>query len=122
LFNQKLATQQHLRCTSHKKAARERLSFYQKIVEIDNVISNNVITVYPNPVLDNLNLNFYATKAQYLNVQLVDLSGRVVISDVFTASSGANRFEVETRDLASGSYILRVTEQNGKIHNLKISK
>jgi hypothetical protein len=98
------------------------ISFYQRIVEIDNVISNNVITVYPNPVLDNLNLNFYATKAQYLNVQLVDLSGRVVISNVFTASSGSNRFEVETRDLASGSYILRVAEQNGKIHNLKISK
>ena len=98
------------------------ISFYQRIVEIDNVISNNVITVYPNPVLDNLNLNFYATKAQYLNVQLVDLSGRVVISNVFTASSGSNRFEVETRDLASGSYMLRVAEQNGKIHNLKISK
>jgi hypothetical protein len=98
------------------------ISFYQRIVEIDNVISNNVITVYPNPVLDNLNLNFYATKAQYLNVQLVDLSGRVVISNVFTASSGSNRFEVETRDLASGSYILRVAEQNGIIHNLKISK
>lgn len=69
------------------------------------------LRAYPNPVADNLNIEFYAERALDLNIQLVDLAGRVVFAEFETAIAGNNRIALNPLDLNSGIYLLEIHSQ-----------
>ena len=71
-------------------------------------ISDATVQVYPNPVLQDLNLRLGAILQQY-RLELTDLSGRMIFSQTFSASGNytingiRNRFSV-----MPGMYLLRL--------------
>ena len=75
-----------------------------------DVLSNALISLYPNPVIDHIyidivgNLNFEAT--------LIDLNGKIL-------QSSANKTALDVRSLASGVYLLKIQDLDSNQHLIK---
>jgi hypothetical protein len=69
------------------------------------------LNLYPNPVIDAVQLDYYLQKQGLVTIDLMDVSGRIV-KELFNASqsSGAHHdsFPID-KNLASGIYLLKLT-------------
>ncbi|HNB80992.1 MAG TPA: T9SS type A sorting domain-containing protein [Chitinophagaceae bacterium] len=67
---------------------------------------------YPNPVQDVLHILFVSeTDGNPLDVQLCDVSGRMLYTKTLMAKAGANAFTIDMRSLSSGTYFLKYQDQ-----------
>jgi Secretion system C-terminal sorting domain/Right handed beta helix region len=69
-------------------------------------------TVYPNPVINDLSILFNMQKNAPISIELIDLSGRVLISRRQEVAKGAQRIMIKgfkQKGMASGIYLLKVT-------------
>ncbi|MFC4230849.1 SdrD B-like domain-containing protein [Parasediminibacterium paludis] len=83
------------------------------------------VSVYPNPVMDVIQVSFRAASSTPTTVKIMDLAGRVLqVQTVTPVSSGANVIAtLDTRGLQSGSYIVYISDvQNGFIATKAILK
>ncbi|MFM7496761.1 MAG: T9SS type A sorting domain-containing protein, partial [Bacteroidota bacterium] len=72
------------------------------------------LSVYPNPVVQNLGIRLPLQSASRLQVEILDAMGRVVLSQSFEATAGVFAKEVSVDGLAKGQYMLRVSEQGAE--------
>lgn len=77
--------------------------------------------VYPNPAQDNTTVEFSLEDREQINVELVDMTGRVV-QQVYTGelASGVHRFPVQTAELSAGIYLVRLLTDEGKYLTRKL--
>lgn len=68
----------------------------------------NGLSVYPNPVDDELSVQFSLNTSQRTIVQLRDVSGKLASKSVIHANEGVNLVLLDTRGLASGMYFLNL--------------
>ncbi len=92
---------------------------FKNAIFIETVLTNNTFTfskviVYPNPVKDILNLSF---DKEITNVSILTLLGQEVLNKDINANEGT----IDTSNLASGTYLVKVTSNDG-IKTLKIIK
>jgi len=76
---------------------------------------------WPNPVSDQLNLNFRSTAKGAFVLQVVDVNGRVLRSTRAGFAYGDNRIQVSTEELPAGLYLLRM-EQGGNVRSIRFVK
>ena len=78
---------------------------------------NNVVTVdetemlnvYPNPVKDNAQININLDNDGTVSYVIYDLSGRLIINqDLGTYVKGMHTLNINTNELSTGSYIIRI--------------
>lgn len=72
-------------------------------LSVKDIKSNNTFSVFPNPTADFLNIS---TKAKVDNVQVFDMSGKMVKA---TLSNN----QVDVRNLAKGSYVVKIETAEG---------
>ncbi|HZG01016.1 MAG TPA: T9SS type A sorting domain-containing protein, partial [Chitinophagales bacterium] len=122
------------RYTDHQPFAG--VNYYRlKAVDLDETFSySNVIAitrpwigndgfVFPNPASDILHLQTNAAAAHVTRVEIVDLLGRVLMTDEVPMAKGLNTALFSTQRLAQGVYILRVTgETNAPAREYKFVK
>ncbi len=77
-------------------------------------IGASALSVYPNPVVQQLGIRLPLQSSARLNVEVLDAMGRVVLNSVFEANSGVFAQQVAVDGLAKGQYMLRVLEQNAQ--------
>lgn len=84
------------------------------IVDHQNSISSKEsVSLYPNPTQNNLNLRFYLAKAELINLQVFDIKGHLVFNlNSKLYSKGINELEINTRNLKSGLYLIRLFGNN----------
>ena len=70
------------------------------------------IAHFPNPVTDNLNLNFYNYEIGELNMSIYDYSGRILMKRNISVESGKSIVDLTT--LPSGSFLIGL--KNDKIN------
>ena len=71
---------------------------------------NNMVTVYPNPTSDILNIEYLMNQDGTFTAELVNLTGVVVVkTDRITSKTGMNKATMNLRDLPNGAYMLKVT-------------
>jgi hypothetical protein len=68
------------------------------------------LTIYPNPTTDVLNIQFKADKAQILDFELFDLTGRRVYNYTLSAKEGNNHLFFHTEQFAAGLYTLKMMQ------------
>ncbi|MEI6851989.1 MAG: M4 family metallopeptidase [Bacteroidota bacterium] len=90
-------------------------------VGVESFPINDYISVYPNPVTDLLSVNYYADKAQDIQLQLLDLQGKVIQSKNEKALNGQNQYRLDMHSLPSGIYFIRIATEIG-VYNNKIVK
>jgi hypothetical protein len=72
-----------------------------------NEVTFEEVSIFPNPASEVLNVTFDTDAAEY-SVAILDLQGRAIASQ-----SGSNNVSFPVADLASGSYIVKISSENG---------
>ena len=78
----------------------------------DQTLSN--ITLYPNPVQDELSIEYVATMASELTVSIVDMAGKQIQAHRIQSNVGQNIIMMDTKELAAGKYTLLLQGNSGK--------
>jgi subtilisin family serine protease len=68
--------------------------------------SNTELSIYPNPVQDQLNISFQSISSESVHIQILDMQGRILLQKNFAPNSPI--FEFSTESLAQGFYLLRI--------------
>jgi hypothetical protein len=94
------------------------IGFNEPLVSIEPFVSTNVeVSIFPNPAEDRVNVSVSdAHNVNRLTIQVVDITGRVVVDQVSTLNNTSFNLE----GLESGIYLIRVTENNEMIHSSKL--
>ncbi len=87
--------------------------------------SSTGLTTINNPITDftaclnrtnrSLDLNFYANGNEHTQVQLLDITGRVLLSQPLAVTAGFNKQEVQAGQLAGGVYVVRLVTEGGSV-------
>jgi Flp pilus assembly protein TadG len=70
------------------------------------------MTVSPNPTTGVINVNYTAKKGN-TQINVLDLAGRVVMTQNTTSVEGANNTQLDMSKLAKGAYMLSVQSTQG---------
>ncbi|MEZ5069101.1 MAG: T9SS type A sorting domain-containing protein [Bacteroidia bacterium] len=76
------------------------------------------LQVYPNPTAGMLNVTYTSEKGT-TQMSLLDLSGRVIMSQSFNTVAGENTQQLDLSRIAKGAYMLNVQTHSGN-HQVKI--
>jgi len=103
-----------------KLTPRNNADFVNVVVGIKSLTSNEVETaLYPNPAQNQINIQIDAAYAfNSLNVQVVDLTGRVVLDTQINSAMSALNVE----GLENGIYLVRISNGSETIHASKLIK
>lgn len=75
-------------------------------------------SLYPNPTANEFNISFDIEKAERLNVEVLDLTGKVVLQHQFNANVGVNTHQISLNNLSNGIYAVRV--YNNSINSVRL--
>jgi hypothetical protein len=88
---------------------------------MNSSVSN--VLIYPNPASGSANIRINTVKAAEANVSVLNMLGQVVLAKDVDLTAGANRVELDTRQLAAGVYHVAITADNNTFtKKLTISK
>jgi hypothetical protein len=103
--------------------ANNNLLFQTNLEKRDDVFVKEKISVYPNPLKSKMfRVSFDNKEAGEYNVQLIDVSGRIVSDKVVSVYSGAQVSEVRVNNnLTKGMYMVKVLNHlNREVYTKKI--
>ena len=97
---------------------------YSNVVKIKTAVKSITITrLYPNPTSSVINLELAADNQQLVNIEVYDVSGKKMMSQQLSLSSGINEKQLSLSNFASGTYFVRFKDaQNNIIENDKVVK
>jgi len=72
-----------------------------------NFINNELISIYPNPAKDVLNINLDENNFTDVNISIFDLQGKIIYDKTSQSSSSIN-----TSDFENGIYIIKISGEN----------
>jgi Glycerophosphoryl diester phosphodiesterase family/Secretion system C-terminal sorting domain len=84
-----------------------RLSIVAKDV-LHSIIDGEVVTVFPNPVQNELRISFNAVNVADVQISLTSMEGRVLMQQQYKATIGNNVVVVNTQVITNGIYLVRV--------------
>jgi hypothetical protein len=73
------------------------------------------IKCFPNPTSDYINISISNTKWGVVRIDIFDLQGRTVYSDIVFCDKGENIHTIDIHNLPQGTYITRVGEKTQKV-------
>jgi hypothetical protein len=81
---------------------------------IEAIADYSEFEVYPNPVGSEITVSFANTNSSVSQIEILDLVGQVVYQS--NAINGLNAFKylINTNNLSSGAYLLKVTNRGGQ--------
>ncbi len=80
----------------------------------NNRIENRVLSIYPNPASNNVNLNYHLSKNQSVSILVTNVLGKAVYSSTIEGVKGNNTstISINTNSIKSGIYLVNmVTEE-----------
>ena len=81
--------------------------------------SSNKVRFYPNPVKDEINVEFQSPDQQNINLQIVDINGRVIMNKHYNTPSDIS---IDTSSLQSGIYVGSLNYETGSTGHFKFIK
>jgi len=85
---------------------------YSKVVQIATRIKDH-IAVYPVPVNDVLYLVYDSDNTGTIQINVVNSVGQTLLTRTENTTQGFNNFEMEMSQLAAGTYLVQITDENG---------
>lgn len=86
-------------------------NFNYLITAITNLAKEEFVTLSPNPVVDELRIQYYLINSSKAYVSILDMSGRPVVDGKEMATDST----VSLRELPSGLYVLRLLDSDGRL-------
>lgn len=81
-----------------------------------------ILASKPNPFVNNTKIGIYTTNAQIVKLQVSDMIGKVVYTEVLGTTSGENYFNFDGSNLSSGVYIYSVINSDNQVISKKLIK
>ena len=113
-YNWEIRTQEWM-CPS------ERIEVVVNVVGVEEIEALNSLNVYPNPAVDQLNVQLDLNSNVALIVELSDITGRTVFTKQNTAN-GVQNIQIPVQQLAAGMYNLEVTIDGQRLSRKVIVK
>lgn len=88
---------------------------YCDFLQVDEKQNLNVISIFPNPVENELNIR---SKSNIVNLVITDCTGRIT----FSIKPNTTQIQIHLETFSNGYYLLTTTLENGKISTDKFSK
>ncbi|KAI9459566.1 hypothetical protein F5148DRAFT_1287093, partial [Russula earlei] len=94
---------------------------YSNIVLLKGDETNStVVSIYPNPVADHLNIVIAAKENNKVSLIVTDMNGRVISSQNVQLVPGTNSMQVNVSQFAKGTYAVKVVTADGKAINTSL--
>lgn len=87
-------------------------STQSKVLDLIRTGAGSIVQLYPNPVQQTLNIEWYAEKSVVSAVKVFDMSGRMVQQIQANLQSGVNTLTMNFSALASGIYTVQLFEDD----------
>ncbi len=72
-------------------------------------------SLYQNQNNETIDVSFYANGNEKINLQLIDITGRVLLQKIISASSGFNKQQLQTPNTGTGVYLMRLQNNGGAV-------
>jgi hypothetical protein len=89
---------------------------------ISEIFFNGGVSLFPNPVSENVNLKFSLKNKSGVEVQVCDVLGKTVLSENIGPAEGERTHTLLTRHLDNGVYFIRLTQDHAVIYASKFVK
>ncbi len=88
---------------------------FSKIVTVDfSTKGSNKLMVYPNPAKSGLNINYESNEEANLNIQVLDMTGKVHLTQQMEGLKGDNNIRLNIENLPNGVYFMRINDSTTK--------
>jgi hypothetical protein len=94
---------------------------YSKVVDV-YFGNETIVTLYPNPVNTNLNVDINTPKATVAKLKITDATGRTVKVVDMQLQAGSNTTLVDMQGLADGMYMIHITNDKGLNYSQPVRK
>jgi hypothetical protein len=86
---------------------------FSEIISVSNYYADlHVSPVFPNPSTDILNAMVILPEASAIEAEITDLTGKSYLKKTFRVEEGTNIISLETADLPSGVYLVRIFNED----------
>lgn len=92
------------------------------MIKGDKATKFELVSVYPNPVVRELNVKFNAANAEKVQIVITDLTGKTIRSESRQLNAGENLYNVNVATLQAGTYIIRTVTADGTTITQKFIK
>ena len=99
------------------------LNFSDQINPISPIVKKerSNLTLYPNPVIDQLQMSYETLKEGSVQVEIIDFQGRILHRQSISSQEGTNQATIPVTQLKKGLYLFRL--QNGNnVETIKFIK
>ena len=91
------------------------------ILGINELSTISNIVIYPNPANQSATISYTAIKSERVQIELTDISGRQHFINKYSETiPGKNTIQLNTSDLAAGTYLCRIIANGNSIQQLVI--
>jgi hypothetical protein len=77
--------------------------------------------LYPNPVVNDIQINYESSNDGQIQLEIIDLQGRLQIKQLISIQTGTNSKSISVANLQKGIYVCRIINEN-KSESVKFSK
>jgi hypothetical protein len=86
-----------------------------------DIEKNYTLMLYPNPVIDQLHVQYVSAMSENVQLQIVDMQGKIILQQSIDNQPGINHATIPVSQLQHGLYLCRL--QNGtKLKTIKFLK
>lgn len=97
------------------------LNTIEKLVSTDNPAGSlESIQINPNPLQDQISIEFYTSTNEILELELLDLFGRKLMNKIIHSLPGKNIYKTNLGHINNGFYFLQIQTNKGAIKTKKI--
>jgi hypothetical protein len=93
-----------------------------EVIDVYRSTDGSMVRVYPNPAIAQIYLEWDSQKAEIIEIQLLDMSGRMVQQVVVRATEGINTQVLHVESLSPGLYTLQRIQDKQVISIHKVKK
>jgi hypothetical protein len=88
---------------------------YSKVINVKYEPSAYIVSVFPNPVHDQLYVRINAPKSTNLQITLSDMQGKLLYSKTQHVDQSILDLSIPVQHIASQLFIVKITDQEGKV-------
>lgn len=98
-----------------KQVDKDGKSSFSEIVVIKGLKPTKLelVSIYPNPVINTLKVNIAAAKADKVTFVVSDITGKAIITQTMNVISGDNTLQLDVNNLAKGTYTIKAICADG---------
>lgn len=87
----------------------------QQSTSVENLKGDFNLQTYPNPFGDILNVNINTISASSMRIEMLDMHGRLILTQDINAQKGQNLISLNTSNISEGVYFVKTSSIDGSI-------